>query len=1033
MDPIQYQGDTAFDRPAYALRALVQGSLGTAGRALVSPRSLSPAEHKTLADDWGVGQGNSAYDFLLRSVTNPLVLAGIIMATRFPIPRADAMFKYSKKLVEHIGPVLRQVGSLDDLFRGTPIPELYKKILREVETFRTSHASDIGAAIVKAEKAGLKWDRRTEVMLAAKLDGLDTGKNAIFAQPITGGPAFDTLVADVRGTLDKIWDQNFGSLLKNQKLTKSASRRITNQLKAQYVGNIDELKKQTTYWPHQVAKDLQDFDRKTQELLLGAKGRESVYGQQAMHGATVVTSSHAIPRFHQMVPDPKDLELVSDLLKPGSLAEIAKRAEGVTRITSGGVKLNVPIPRYSLQFMRTMSSYTHGMARAWGWSIADGKVIGKAGEEAWQGLGDRIVDAVEAFEKIDPHRAALMKNSYLPMALGRLTFRQALQAGEWNQYKIRMADSLTTGALGKWLGKSAEGTRVRDWITTGLRQDRGIFSLQNLGGKTAGYFYLSALGANPISAGFNTMQLLLTTVPTIGPKYAMQGLSRTLEKVPAYFKLRAGGATHFAALEKTFPHFVAEGLGGSPLADEAIGKALNSSWEVSLRMPTRTGEVAERVKTAMMSLFSASERLVRVATFEGAHAKALAEGLGKAESSQFARNVVEATQFVGGPAGVPAFARDWNPALKQFATFTSRSLGFTLGPGLGLGSGTQAISETIPIVGGMNPGTLGRTLLGSTLAFEAGRSLLDTDLSHGLLFGALPIPNPRSPFAPAPFIPPVLSVAGAVGQDLLTGKVEQTKFVAPLLVPGGVALSRLSTSMSPEIAKALGKDYADYTAPLPDGRVPLYTSEGSLRGYFTHTQVWARSLGVSGPTTERHEKELESYLLAQRDRIRDYRKRYLDSVVDGDTEGADETRREYEEVYPGMGGLTFRPEDMRAVYLRRSVPRLERMIATMPESVRGEFASMVTNTLAAETRNLIGVDPMLLQAPLTIRQRDPWREVPAENLIESLRRRAVASGAVADQPQQSTFYGQGRRQARPLDTFSQRVPGVTTFQPFGSF
>ena len=67
----------------------------------------------------------------------------------------------------------------------------------------------------------------------------------------------------------------------------------------------------------------------------------------------------------------------------------------------------------------------------------------------------------------------------------------------------------------------------------------------------------------------------------------------------------------------------------------------------------------DRVKAALMGMFQASENTVRLATFEGARIKAAAEGMEKVAGLDFARKVVETTQFLSGPAMTPARFADW--------------------------------------------------------------------------------------------------------------------------------------------------------------------------------------------------------------------------------------------------------------------------------------------------------------------------------------------------------------------------------------
>lgn len=1050
--------DSPFERPSLALSRIIEGDLGGFGRALVAPKTLSPAQRRTLADDFGADEGGAAYEFIIRSVTNPLLLGGIILATRFPIPLAGEMFKYSKRLtgeIRRLGPILRHVSSVDGLYHGTKIPDLYKKLLRDTEVFRKTYNERIGAAIVEAEKSGLKFDRRTEVLLSAKLDGLDVGRGrtpAIFRRPIQVSPQFDKLVNDIRKIQEDSWEQVFGTLEKQYTLMRKQIRKIQDpklrqsaqaklaartttvlqQFGGQWIGNADLIKKLKLYFPHQWSRKARllqkDFEAGTEQLIRSAEGRESVYGSQAYAGSAHISSPHVLLRRGGMVPDPEDLKLVEDLLKPNVLTKLEAATKGITKVSKSGQRRFVQPKPYSLRFLEVMSSYNHSLARAWGFSIADATKAsagGRGGVQSLVGTGEKLIDEVTKLEKVDPVRASWMKNSYIPMAMGRLTFRQAMSAAAWNQWKTDASKWIAThkDKLSRWVPNS-----VLDWVDVRLREDRGLFSLQNLGGRTAGYLYLSALGGNPVSAAWNLMQLILTTVPVIGPKYTAQGLESVFRNAPKYFRARSSGMSHIQALQKVFPDFVEQNLAGTPVSEEAIGRAMSSAWDVSLKLPTRGGEAVDRVKSALMALFSGSENVVRLATYEGAKAKALVDGLKGADVSEFARRVTEATQFLGGPAHVPAIMREWNPLFQQFGRFPARTLAFMLGEGTELGSAARSIPGWVPYFGGRNLGTIGRMAAASALTYEAGRSFADTDLSHGLLFGALPIPNPRAPFAPA-IVPPALSIAGGVAQDVLHGEFEQTKFALPLLVPGGVAVSRAISLVSQDAAKTLGRDFVDWSAPSQDGRYPVHSPEGALRGYMTPLQIWMKALGLPvGVGAEHIERETEAYLLAQRDRIRSYRKSFIEAIVDGDSRRATAIKDEFERVYPGWGGLQAKASDIRAVYMRRAVPRLERLLDTIPEEYRAQFGQVIGTALALEGESFLGVDPLMLQQPGTATTRDVWRDAPTTNPAEILARRRVQAGA-RFQPRQGVGSG-GRNN---LERYNRtRQLGYGAYNGFGS-
>lgn len=1005
------------ERPSLVLANLLRMDPEAAALAAVSPGKLAPGQLRTIADEVGVGKENTLAGFAVRAATNPLVLIGAILALRYPIPRAAEMFKYAKDisgLNRVVGPLGRLVGNVDEIFAGLDIPENYKKLLRTVETFRVKYNTGVAAAITKAEKAGLPWDERTKVLLAAKLDGLDRSTSAgkAILRPIKEGQVFDKLVSETRVVMNGVRDELYGTAANRMMLRTLATRktlgregrmvaasmfedagealgvtgpvtdtgkkkllerasaslkkRVAEQMRAMGIGEsgrFADMKMYEDYWPHQKVFTPAEFEGQTLQMLEQAGYRRGAYAEATGRAATSQTSMSALKRRHRMLPDPSDLEKISEYVKPG----IIEKYRGLTGSPNG------PLP-YSLQFDRVYSSHVHGAAKAFGWTLTDGKLGNRT-----MPLGEALVSEAKQLEATSPERASMMLDSYISLALGRKSYEASVKVAAWAGNKIKLMRTLNDPTM-----KAILPEGVRSWMQGVLKSDKGVLSLQNMSARATGYLYTTALGANPVSAGWNLMQYLLTTVPTIGPKWAGKGLQSVLEKAPAYFKGRASGLFHEQALIKAFPDYAASGLTSQPLMDEALLKELGQAWEISLGMPTKVQRVADKVKNGMLALFQTTENIVRLGTFEGAKEMALSQGLRMEEALFTARRATEVTQFLSGPANVPAGLRELNPLLRMFGQFPLRTLGYTIGPATEMGSGAQAGFLN------RNWGTLGRMLATGGLTYEAGKSFLDRDLSHGLIWGALPVPHPNQPFAPFPFVPPALSIAGSAAMDLLKGEFEETPRVLPLLVPGGLAASRLAGIAAPGVAAAVGRRHADYANRNEAGQVPVYDGNGGLIGYFSDSQLWADALGVwGGPGGPQRESELMQYLISQRDQIRGMRRNFLDSLAENDLNAARAVNTEFQKKYPFLGELQYTEKDLRAVHLRKAVPRLERVLDSLPAEARPEFARLLTTVLASEAESLMGVDPMLLIEQPTSKARDFGRPTLPTNAMDQLYRRQL--------------------------------------------
>lgn len=1057
------------DRPGMALSNLAHLRPGAAVRSLVAPGTLSPTEQRTLADDLGITEDSGPLAFILRTVTNPLVLAGAILATRYPIPLAREMFKYGEKLTgmaRKVGPLTRTVGNIDEIYAGLNIPENYKKLLSTVHEYKVTKANELTRAIQEAVKGGLTWDQRTQVLLAAKLDGLDKarkGAPALF-RPINEGPAFDRLVKDSRKILNGIWDDTLGDKAKQKLLTERAylrylgrdtratidrlaelekyrkegvplgkearysllekkeaalstalKRKVNSFLRGNFFevqgGFYKEVPKLDDYFPHQIARGTRQYEAEIKALQEVSSLGQRAYGESAVRTAQTMAPRSALSRQGLMAPDLEDLKLVEDYLDPGVYKNLQSKMSGI----------GAEVRPYSLKFTEVMGSYFHTNAKAIGWTLTEGK-YGKKKVPLGMAIAQETADLEKAGGS-NAVRASMMKQSYIPLALGRKSFDTFQKAAKWSADKIKAAEFLDDPAI-----KSIVPETMRTSLQDALRKDTGLLSLQNISGRAAGWLYGGALGANPVSAAYNLMQSLITTVPTIGPKATLEGLKSTLSKSSAYFKARSKGLLHEEAIAAAFPDYKASGLATISMLDDPEVQALQQAWEMSLGLPTGIQKTLGNIKSGMMVLFTGTENLNRMTAFEGAKWKALKEGLSLEEALPFARRVTEATQYLSGPASTPGALLNWNPLGRQFLQFPMRTLGFMGITAPELGSGAQSG------LFGRNWGTLGRVAATTGIAYEAGRTLLGKDISHGLAFGALPVPQENAPFYPAPFVPPALSIGGALASDLLKGEWDKSKYALPMLVPGGLTASRLLPAISQEAAQTMGRGYADYEKRTPDGRVPVYTATGSLRGYYTDMQIWSEVLGgFGGPSSKQTEQELMGYLMKQRDRIRMYRREFLDAVIlRNDMDEAQEIQEEFQAAYPMLPGLTYTEQDRKAVEMRASVSRLEQMLDSLPTESRAAFGQVIATAMTAQAQEFLGVDPLLFREGGTSRSRDPYRLPTPTGALDAMMRAKVDMGLAPEYGAgQVGNVGMGSRPTNVPRSNNPFFPRATVFGSFG--
>lgn len=227
--------------------------------------------------------------------------------------------------------------------------------------------------------------------------------------------------------------------------------------------------------------------------------------------------------------------------------------------------------------------------------------------------------------------------------------------------------------------------------------------------------------------------------------------------------------------------------------------------------------------------------------------------------------------------------------------------------------------------------------------------------------------------------------------------------VAPLVAP----------EAGPEIMAGLGRKYVDYRSPGPDGKYPMYTKAGQLMGYFGPWDLVQIGTGVGrGGQGARTERDLMGYLVSQRKRIREMRRSWLDRISVNDQAGAGRVKAEFERLYPDVG-LSIKKSDIQAIQMRREIPRLERILDTLPPDVRPIFSEIIQDALLAGSPALLGIDPQML-ASGTARKR--------------------AAGVRPHQPQYQGLMSPLRPKPGQISPRSQPVPDATSgFQSFAGF
>ncbi len=526
----------------------------------------------------------------------------------------------------------------------------------------------------------------------------------------------------------------------------------------------------------------------------------------------------------------------------------------------------------------------------------------------------------------------------------------------WQELQRSISFSMKKAKIHQWVKthpmvEQTVGTKGKDWLMKYTGDVSGSLSAEGLGANISHWFHLSTLGGNISPASKNSLQTLITTLNVVGARGMARGLKGVpggggaLAKMQNYVKaVVVDGKTTKAAFRVAFPEYVKDMGDASQIVESLLAGDIAKEG-FARRMIS--GGTWEKIKTAMLMPFSTSEGMNRIITYYAGRNQHLYQNAHKLsgatsavkdaifnEAGKIGQTLTMTTQFTGGPLGIPkALMNVWTP-WRQFMHFPTRMAALLHGS-VRMG----------PDPTKMDWGTIGRTLAGSTAMYVGARNLLGVDLSAGLLSGALPVPTYEgSPFYPWPLVPPLAGVIGTGAKALLTGETKDLGAAAALLVPGGIGARKAYRALHPK--------YADYKNKTPDGRIPIYNNKHALIGAVTPLQLTLKALGLR-PSGVAAEQGASQWLLAQREKIRAYRRDYLQALMENDNHKAATVQREWTKAYPELGPLQVKKSDIRALENRRQISRLHRIEKGLPSAYRPLFSQILGEaSLANITRDI---------------------------------------------------------------------------------
>ena len=633
------------------------------------------------------------------------------------------------------------------------------------------------------------------------------------------------------------------------------------------------------------------------------------------------------------------------------------------------------------------------------------------------------------------HGRAVIEEVMIPGVVGRPATRH-LVAAAMTARTQDMATWFTGTGLGRAMRKMGPGgEKLIQGLENFAKMPVGEAGPQHFTRGLAKWLYVSHLGLNLPSTILNMMQPWLLSATWIGPMHILKGYERALGEMYDYTmaQARMGGRplTRIEHVEEIGKHFTFAKVGAvyepdligiTPDIFEAMGGIILGSTGAALGKES----FIDKAMQMMMMPFSRAEWLNRSVT---AHAVVSAYGerawFNKAqrvlrpEVEQTVRQAVQETQFGAQFMNTPIMFLSDHPMVNRISPMFTNALMrmFFTFP---LRSATALLETSKFVAGGRREwGLLGietttppwavvhdvmRSMAISAVGYEMFKGLIGADLSRGLfaeattdiLGGAFREEGGRV------MMPPVVSLGADAVKFLGSGDLAVFRDMWPRMFPGGIAAAR-ALNIAPELPGAAGhlqhlmaKRYANWENMTPDGMVPVFLADGRLIDMRSPTQLVLEGLGADLGRW-RDVREMEGWLINNRDEMIELRREYIRYLLGGDVEKAQGVAREHMKRF-GIP-LTVGKDQVEAALKLRMQPRPERLLDRMPPEARAIYAERVAATMPpgslgipnemlygsgspAGSRNLgrpvtMQIDPVALQAlQAAIQEKELFQQRP---------------------------------------------------------
>jgi hypothetical protein len=942
------------DQYQTALNAMTSGDIDRLERLLVDPSAATPEETRTVAERMGMHNGLSK--FLVNTVTDPTVIFSFLMSKRFPA-RSWLTGEIPKRFVgaanEFTG-ISQYTRPIETYFRGTTVPKLVA-----LAQYREHQVLNVGNQMIRELWERPNW--KNEMPIVSLL--------AEGQSPAGATPELRAVADRLRGRMNEMW----GFLKQTQKI------------EGGLMGDHIEAANVTQWAPHEAPRFLRDY--LPHIPLTGEGSTVTVNGLDAIKS---LAGGRAAQALRAAGADPNHVwtqnatgRLESDFVRYQAFINATRgqvynerlfqrQRHGIPIYSGQGQELfvtdlnevlqkyvhsvaktyalNAPLTEYE----RTLASVRGEMGRD---TPTSDPIIVQIINRGLETLGGQLVERpVVGTAK---SQKVLIPNSGNPVMLRGLQDLVRAVSGRADEGEIMFGNLFSTIAnrIGQY--SSSLSRQEQAQIDHGLQTIRRNQQYRKISNGIASYFYSTTLGMNARSAMQNLLQPIITTGPALGLGPMLAGMSELRQRIPRYFQefqvqrqairsvdelpwglqpLHRVNQAAERAFALTFPELARSGIKVDPKlfdVDEASTAAFGPRAE-------RAFKNYDVFAKFLMQPFTNAEMANQASSFFGArHAIKQAMRTGEYEIPRMVEsgapltgealenwinfestNIVNATQFRPGPGSrsiwqgrLPAFAR-------MFSSFPTRMLSF-IGESTVRGAMTQAQLENASLLeratGGRNLGTIARMYLYGRVAQGFGRDVLGVDLSRATgITSAFSLDLDSDTMGVIP-IPPAAGVVMDMVKATTTRDIrEMHPMVLPgygpipipkTLIPGGVGLSRAMRAMNqwrPDLGGFVDEDE----------RMMYAGNAGDLT---------LSMLGVPLDKARRARDAMDRVSML-RDKVRQYRRKMAQAIVNGDSGGQQALQAQWAEDMKGWPPLNVSAKDVQRYRDQSRIPALQRMI-----------------------------------------------------------------------------------------------------------